>query len=63
LDVILISGSDVFKKPILNSRNPENPDKTINNANVPITTPIAAISVIIFMVLLLLFENKYRFAM
>ena len=39
------------------------PDITIKSAKVPIITPIAAISVIIFMVLLLLFENKYRFAM
>ena len=38
--------------------NPENPDKTINKANVPIITPIVAIMVIILMVLLLLFENK-----
>ena len=56
--VILISGSEVFKKPTLKVRKPEKPESTINKASVPITTPIAAIDVIILMVLLLLFENK-----
>ena len=61
--VILMSGSEVFKKPMLKVRNPEKPESTINKAKVPIITPTAAIKVMILMVLLLLFENKYRFAM
>ena len=53
----------MFKKPILKVLNPENPESTINKAKVPTTTPTVAIRVIILMVLLLLFENKYRLAM
>lgn len=63
IEVIFKSGSEVFKKPILKVRKPENPDNTMNSAKVPIITPKAAIRVIILMVLLLLFENKYRLAM
>ena len=56
--LILMSGSEVSKKLVLNVLNPEKPDKTMNKASVPITTPKAAIIVMIFIVLLLLFENK-----
>ena len=63
MDVILISGSAVFKKLTLKERKPEKPESTINKAKVPIITPTVAIPVIIFIVLLLLFENKYRLAM
>jgi len=48
---------------MLKVRKPENPESTINKAKVPIITPTAAIKVMILMVLLLLFENKYRLAM
>jgi len=47
----------------LKSFNPENPDSTMNNDIEPRTTPTAAISVMIFIALFLLFENKYLLAM
>ena len=62
-EVIFISGSEVSKKLKLKDLKPENPDRTINKARVPTITPMVAISVIILMVLLLLFENRYRLAM
>jgi len=61
--LIFRSGSETLIKSKLNSFNPEKTESTINKAIVPTITPIAAIRVMILMALLLLLENKYRFAM
>jgi len=47
----------------LYSLRPEKPESTINKTRDPTTTPVAAMAVIILMALLLLDENRYRFAM
>jgi len=61
--VILISGSELSNKENVKVLNPEKPDRIINKAKAPTITPKEAIIVIILMVLLPLFANKYRFAM
>ena len=60
---IFISGSSVFKKFVLKVLSPEKPERTINKAIEPTITLRVAIKVIIFIVLLLLLENKYLLAM
>ena len=58
LGITFKSGSNSLAKARLNSRSPENPDRTINKEKAPAKTPIAAIMVIILIALLLLLENR-----
>ena len=60
---ILISGSENSSNELLNVRKPEKPERIMNNANDPITTPNEAIIVMILMALFPLFANKYLLAM
>ena len=63
MEVIFKSGSEILRKETLKVLRPEKPESTINKEKVPITTPKKAINVMMLIVLLLLFENKYRLAM
>ena len=58
LALILISGSEAFKKERLKVLRPENPAKTMDRARVPSTTPRTEIPAIILIALLELFEIR-----
>ena len=58
VEIIFKSGSTKEEKLKLKSFNPAKPESTINNEAEAITTPEAAITVIILMALLLLLVNK-----